>query len=131
LTLRLKYFSTQSLYEEGRYLRKLPHCPECNQTISFLQSFKNINPWKYKCPNCKVKIKASKYWKVLTILGFFLGGLIAGVAIYQEERNVWAKSDSLTFFLVIIITLLPLSYLSWLYVEFEPYNKNEETNTNL
>ena len=106
-------------------MRQLPYCPECNKTISFLQSFKNANPWKYKYPNCKKKIKVSKYWKVLTILVIFLGLFIAGIAIYQEEKNIWEGSDSLIFFLCTAIALLPLSYLSWRYVKFEPYNKSE------
>ena len=111
-------------------MRNLPSCPECDQAIIFLQSFKNINPWKYKCPNCKAKITVSRYWKVLNILGFFLGAFIAGIAIYQEENNIWEMSDSLTFFALVLTILLPSSYLSWLYVEFKPYNKNEKTNTN-
>ena len=122
--------TNKKVIQRRKHLRELPHCPECQQTITFLQSFKNINPWKYKCPHCKVKIEASKYWKILTILGFFLGGLMACVAIYQEEKNIWETSDSLMFFLSTIIALLPLSYLSWLYVKFKSYSENEETNTN-
>ena len=109
-------------------MKELPYCPECNQNITYLQSFKNINPWKYKCPNCNAKINISTYWKVLTILAFFVGISIAGFAIYQEKRHVWETSDSLFFFLFIIIASLPLNYLSWLYVEFQPYNKKEEAN---
>jgi hypothetical protein len=107
-------------------LKEQPRCPECHETITFLQSFKNFNPWNYKCPNCGTKIKASSYWKVLTILGFFLGVFIASIAIYQEEHNVWQTSDSMIFFFCTLILSLPLSYVSWLYASFESYNKTQE-----
>jgi len=104
-------------------MSKKPQCPECNQTITFLQSFKNINPWVYKCPNCQARIKASQYWKILTIIGFFLGVAIASFAIYQEEKKLWETSDSLMFFGWVLLGLLPLYYLTWLKVDFEACSK--------
>lgn len=57
-----------------------------------------------------------------SIGGGFVGLLIAGFAIYKEEQGLWQMADSMLFFAICFIVLLPVSYLLWQRVRFESLN---------
>jgi hypothetical protein len=52
-------------------------------------------------------------WKGIGAGGPVLGGVLAGIAIYQEEMGRWNTSDSLTLFFWALVILLPVSCAMW------------------
>lgn len=52
-------------------------------------------------------------WKWVYAGSLVIGGILAGVAIYQEEMGYWKTSDSLMFFFWALVVLLPLSCAVW------------------
>lgn len=88
-----------------------PKCPECNHSINFLNSFRNINPWKYSCPHCKKRIEVSKNWKNATIAGFFVG-IFVGIGINAMNFAF------LPSFSVVMLIAVVLSWMLWQKVTF-------------
>ena len=98
---------------------KYPVCPDCNHRFSFFDSLKNANPWNYKCPHCAAKIIVSTFWKVLTVIGFFIGAAMGGFALYQEKTGTWETLSSLLFILTCIAIALIASSVIWGFVTFK------------
>ncbi len=100
-------------------MNKRPICPECNESMTFLQSFKNINPWNYKCPNCKKKIVAPKLWKSITIACFIMGFCAGIFASYKEEQGAWTANTSWLFFGLCLLVLIPITTIIWTRLKFK------------
>ena len=56
------------------------------------------NPWKTKCPRCRISLEGGKWQKISIILAVPVGLMISGVAIWQEEIGNWRTLDSVIWF---------------------------------
>ena len=90
-----------------------PKCPSCQNELTIFHSFKMMNPWKCKCPSCGSVLEASWIPKTYLLLSAPIGILIAGVAIFQEERGNWEQNDSFIFFAIAFSMVLLVSVLLW------------------
>lgn len=85
------------------------NCPSCNRSFSFLDSFRILNPFRYKCPTCaSLLTTGSKGW-ITIVYGGFLGFLLAAVAIVMEEAQRWTSLEKFIWFAVSI----PLACVSY------------------
>ena len=76
------------------------HCPSCDRSFSFVESFKILNPLRYKCPSCASLLTTGRFGWFSIGTGILVGLAIAGVAIAMEEFEVWIPADSFTWFAV-------------------------------
>jgi hypothetical protein len=53
------------------------------------------------------------------ICAIVMGFLIAGIAIYMEEKGFWETKNSLIFFAITFVGLIPISYWPWKHIRFK------------
>lgn len=107
-------------------LTELPKCPECNVSLSFWQSFKNVNSKSYKCPVCEKSIVASQKWKKFNVVGSLIALFIGVLAIFLEKQGYWQTVDSMLFFLTCLTVGTLITYFTWLHVEFKRQDEPKE-----
>jgi len=97
-----------------------PHCPNCGKVFGLVDEIRINYPWKHKCSACGQLLTTNKLGTTIYIFAYVIGLLIAGVAIYMEERGFWETKKSLTFFAVCLLCLIPISYWIRKYIKIIP-----------
>jgi hypothetical protein len=67
-------------------LRSALSCPHCHAEVTFWSSLKQINLFRYKCPQCRSKCKVRAPWLGLILLGMFGNGMLivlASIAVFE------------------------------------------------
>ena len=94
-------------------------CPACGRTFSYLYSFRVLNSFRHKCPDCKNIITTGNRGAIVAITGAFAGIAIAAVAIVMEERHLWTTADSLRWFAIAGLVAVPaFNYIWWKWCPF-------------
>ncbi|WP_105172201.1 hypothetical protein [Pseudoalteromonas sp. T1lg24] len=100
-----------------------PICPECNNEITFLQSFRNINPWNYHCPNCRKRIDISKKWKNISLISAGLGFIYG---LFTAANDI----PMLQAFVPVLIIALFAQWFVWQRITFYKFNNaNQQQDT--
>jgi hypothetical protein len=102
------------------YVRPHMYCPACKHRISFLSSFRVLNPWKHRCASCGAVLTGGRRATVAVVAAALIGLLIAAVAIGMEEARRWVTLDSLLWFAIAVpLILIPYQYWCWKWVRLE------------
>lgn len=90
------------------------HCASCNRSFSFLESFRILNPLRYKCPSCGALLTTGRFGWFSIGIGCLLGLFGAAVAIGMEEFRLWKTQDSFTWFAVYLpVVCVPFQWFWW------------------
>jgi DNA-directed RNA polymerase subunit RPC12/RpoP len=96
------------------------NCARCHREFSYAYSFKILNPFKHRCPDCGAILTAGRRGKLVLIGAGLLGLCIGGVAIAMEEMHLWTVYNSLLWFAIAVPAfMLPYLYWYWKWVQFE------------
>ena len=76
-------------------MSKRPICPECNESMTFLQStLKTLTRGTTNAQTVKENCIAPKLWKSITIACFIMGFCAGIFASYKEEQGAWTANTS-------------------------------------
>lgn len=84
-------------------------CPNCGTSFSALYRLRIMNPWLHRCRFCGMLLSVDRKGSLISLGACVLGVGLAALAIAMEEAGLWATRDSLMFFGLCFVVLVPVS----------------------
>ena len=101
-------------------------CPACDHKFGFLKSLLIVNPFRIQCPSCGTSLTMGRFGALFLAIGFILGFMVGGVAMYMKEYKSWNAPDIVLWFLVAFPAVIgAYEWLGWRYAKLRGKHERE------
>lgn len=105
---------------------KNPVCPHCDQDINFSKALRISNPFYFKCPLCKLRLKQFSIVLLIIFILTIASSILNALWVYYEIMYE-GSLGILVSIGVFLVRLLALEFITYRYFANYGITKNNDT----